>query len=123
MPVIFSSCRATLTRLSVCLSVLRASSEHAGHRHAAGEEADAALQQREGGRDAGVLRAGERRGRAQQAQHQATPAAGQSAGLPPVRVLQGGEEPAGLRVSRVKAHRHQLMLGCRIEWERINGPY
>lgn len=82
--------------LSLLLCV---SPEHAGHRHAAGEEADAALQQRQGGRDAGVLRAGERRRRAQQTHGQATAAAGQGAGLPPVRVLPGGEEPPGLRVS------------------------
>lgn len=82
------------------------SPEHAGHRHAAGEEADATLQQRQGGRDAGVLRAGERRRRAQQTHSQAAAAAGQGAGLPPLRVLPGGEEPPGLRVSH---HTSQLI--------------
>lgn len=33
--------------------------EHTSDRHAESEEADAALQQRQRGRDAGVLRAGE----------------------------------------------------------------
>lgn len=82
-------------RLDVCLL----SPEHAGDRHAEGEEANAPLQQRQRRRDARVLRAGERRGRAEQAHVQTQTAPGQEPGLPPVRVLQGGEEPLGLRVS------------------------
>lgn len=50
--------------------------EHTGHRHAQGEKTDAALQQRQRGRDAGVLRAGERRRRAQQTHLQASQAPG-----------------------------------------------
>lgn len=73
-------CHSALTSFSFPSNLL----EHPGHRYATGEKADAALQQREGGRDAGVFRAGERRRRAQQTHFQTSPAAGQSAGLPPV---------------------------------------
>lgn len=78
---------------------LNPSPEHAGDRHAEGEEADAALQQRQRGRDDGVLRAGERRRRAEQTLIQTATAPGQSPGVPPIRVLQSGEEPASLWVS------------------------
>lgn len=76
-------------------------SEHAGDRHTQSEEADAALQQRQRGRDAGVLGAGERRGRAKQAHVQTSTAARQSPRLPPIWVLPSGEEPPGLRVGHI----------------------
>lgn len=80
---------------------LNLSPEHAGDWHTEGEEADTALQQRQRGRDAGVLWAGEWRGRAKQTHIQTTTAARQNPGLPPIWVLQSGEEPPGLRVSHI----------------------
>lgn len=77
------------------------SSEHTGDWYAQDQEADAPLQQCQRGRNAGVLRAGERWRRTEQAAVQTTAAPGQSPGLPPIWVFQSGEEPAGLWVRTV----------------------
>lgn len=103
-----------LTRLTRC----PLSAEHTGHRHAQSEEADAPLQQRQRGRDAGVLGAGERRRRAQQTRLQAPKAPGQGPGLPPLRVLQGGEEPPGLRVSlHLPPASGRLLANTTVVWD------